>query len=188
MKTRTIKNPTELGGMLGENVAVKKKGKKVVLTNRPTSKIIPLAASQVAAQERFEEAARYAGRQLKNPTTKDLYESGITQKKRTAFLVAFSDFLVAPTVREIEASEYTGKIGEEIVVNAKDDFMVTAVKVVITASDGSVIEKGQAIQDPDRFMLWKYTTTVANPDLAGTSIKALASDNAGNVGNAVKTL
>jgi hypothetical protein len=48
MKTRTIKNPTELGGMLGENVAVKKKGKKVVLTNRPTSKIIPLASSIIS--------------------------------------------------------------------------------------------------------------------------------------------
>jgi hypothetical protein len=188
MKTRTIKNPTELGGLLGENVSVRKKGKKVVVTNRPTEKEIPLTEGQVAANERFQEAGLYASAQIKKTDKKSLYEKGINAKKTTAFLVALSDYLIAPKVRQIDAMEYAGNVGDAIVVHAKDDFMVTSVKVTITDSDGKVIEKGEAVQDADKFIQWKYTATVANPSLGGTSIKASAFDNAGNIGSAEKAL
>jgi hypothetical protein len=186
--TRKIKNPTELGGMLGENVSVKKKGKKVVVTNRPSEKEIPLSEGQLAANEKFQEAAKYASQQIKNPSMKSKYETGINEQNRTAFLVALSDYLVAPKVRQINALEYTGNAGDSIVVHAKDDFMVTSVKVTITGSDGSVIEKGDAVQDPIKFIQWKYTATVANLSLVGTTIKAVAEDNAGNLGRAEKSL
>jgi hypothetical protein len=188
MKTRKIKNRTELSGMLGENVQVRKEGKRVILTNRPEPKLVPLSESQTAVIEKFQEAAEYASRQMQKEPSKSLYETGITEKKRTAYTVALSDYLVAPKVRQINALGYSGKVGDEIVVKATDDFMVTSVKVTITGSDGSKIEQGQAVQDPDRFTLWKYTATVANPSLGGTSIKADAEDKAGNIGSDEKAL
>jgi hypothetical protein len=177
-------NQTELSGMLGGIVSVRKVGGRVVVTNRPKRKLSNPTDKQVVFQEKFQEAAQYASRQIAVEKSRALYATGITIRKRNAYLVAVSDYLNAPSVRSIDTIDYHGTVGDPIAVMAKDDFMVTKVKIVITNASGAVIEQGDAGPDAMRTDQWGYKATVANPMLSGTKIQVIAYDRPGNVGTA----
>lgn len=170
--------------MLGAIVSVRKVGNRVVVTNRPRRTLGKLTERQEAHQEKFLEAAQYASRQIVPEEGRVLYAGGVTGKKRTPYLVAMCDFLVPPKVAHIDTLEYRGAIGDLITVKAKDDFMVTKVKLVITDAAGEVIEEGDASEHPALTSLWVYAITAANPNLSGTTIRAVAYDRPGNTGTA----
>ncbi|CAN5384480.1 hypothetical protein BH10BAC4_BH10BAC4_21860 [soil metagenome] len=134
-----------------------------------------VSESQTTAQTRFGKAVEFANVQMSLPERKALYQTGINQKKRSAYMVAVSDALVAPTVRTIDATGYTGAVGDIISITAVDDFKVVRVHVVITDPDGCVLERGEADNSGYVFR-WMYTATVANSTLKGTTISATAFD------------
>lgn len=180
-----IKDPTELGGMLGESLSVRKVNGRVIIKNRAVRKVsTPPTDKQIAIRDKFVEANKYAGRQIAQPAIKEMYATGVDEKKKTPFLVALSDFLVAPRVTSIDTFHYRGGIGDKLIVNAIDDFMVTEVIVTITDASGAIIEEGEAGPDAEGVHLWAYTATVANATLAGTKIQAMAFDRPGNRGSA----
>jgi hypothetical protein len=180
----TTNNQTELSGMLGGIVSVRKVGGRVVVTNRPKRKLSNPTDKQVAIQEKFQEAAQYASRQIAVEESRAMYAAGITTRKRNAYIVAVSDYLSAPKLRSIDTIDYHGAVGDPIVVLAKDDFMVTKVKIVITNAAGAIIEQGDAGPDAMKADHWGYKATAANPTLTGTKIQAIAYDRPGNVGTA----
>ncbi|CAN5354193.1 hypothetical protein BH09BAC3_BH09BAC3_09230 [soil metagenome] len=179
----TIKNETELGGMLGESVSVRKVNGRVVLKNRPQRKTDIRSDKQLKYKKKFLLASQYANRQLDLEEARALYAAAAIGPRQTAYTVAVRDFLVAPTVEAINTSEYHGQIGDQIVVTALDDFMVTKVKVTITSAAGNVIEEGEAGPDAEGVFPWVYKATVANPTLTGTKILAVAYDRPGNKGS-----
>ena len=130
----------------------------------------------------FKEATQYAKIQMKNPEAKAAYAKGITPKKNAAFRVALSDYLNAPVVHYIKAPGYTGAIGDTISIKATDDFKVTAVHLSIISASGKLLERGDAVQQLRKRHMWKYATTVANPDAPGTKIKVIAYDRPRNEG------
>ncbi len=77
-----------------------------------------------------------------------LYTTGITPKKKSAYMVALNDHLTSPVVESINAIKYCGAIGDLIVVRASDDFMVASVTVTITDAAGGIIEQGEASKKP----------------------------------------
>ena len=168
--------------MLGETVSVRKVGGRIVVKNRPKRKVGKPSEKAMGFQEKFQEAAQYASRQIAEAESRALYTTGITSRKRSAYIVAVSDFLNAPRVRSIDTIDYHGAIGDTIVVNAVDDFMVTKVKVVVINSAGAVIEQGEAGPDVMKANHWGYKATAVNPTLAGTKIRAIAYDRPGNTG------
>ncbi len=175
--------------MLGETVVIRKTGSQLQMANRPDrqAKATP---GQLAVQERFQFAAQYARQQMEDPAAKELYTKGITESLKSARIVAVKDYLNAPKVRFIETVRYKGAVGNTIMVNATDDFMVTRVEIAITDSDGTILETGEATKDMDvnNLNLWLYTATVANPLLPGTKIKAVAYDRPGNKASLELTL
>ena len=176
-----IKYKSDIGGLLGEKLKVNKVNGNVVVTNRPKRKMVgDPSEKQAAAQRRFLVATQYAKYQNSVPELRELYATGITDNKRTAFAVAVSDFLNAPEIESINASKYRGAIGDPIIVSAFDDFKVVGVRVMITDAGGSMLEEGDAAQDKAKPSLWIYQCTVANAALAGTTINAIAVDTAGN--------
>ena len=184
----TKRKQTELSGLLGESVSVRKVRGRVVITNhrpRPNTRLSP---SQTAVLERFREAVQYAKQQMALAVSRELYQTGVTAKLRSAHIVAMGDYLAAPKVHFIETIDYRGNVGDTIAVKATDDFMVTSVKVVITASDGSIIEEGEAGPDSLKINIWSYQATEANPSLPGTTIKAVAFDRPGNKDELAVTL
>jgi len=180
----TSSNETDISGMLGESVSVRKVGSRVVVKNRPPKKVGKPSEKQETAQEKFQDAAQYARQQVAVPESKALYTTGLTTKKRTPYIVAMTDYLSAPKVRSIDPINYRGTVGDAIVVNAKDDFMVTKVKITITSAAGVLVEEGDAGPDTTKSNQWAYKATAANPTLTGTTIKAVAYDRPGNTGTA----
>ena len=95
-----------------------------------------------------------------------------------------------PIVKRIDTRHYKGAGGDRIVTRAVDDFRVTGVRVEIYATDGTLLEAGNAVQDLNGID-WTYTATRPNPapaGLAGCKIKAIASDVPGNEGSLEVTL
>ncbi|MBC7849661.1 MAG: hypothetical protein H7Y31_07990 [Chitinophagaceae bacterium] len=180
----TIKDQTELGGMLGESLTVRKVNGRVVIKNRPQRKTEIKSDKQVKFKDKFLLASQYATRQMKRDDVKALYEAAATGPKQTAYAIAVRDFLIAPTVKEIDASEYRGQVGDWIVVTAIDDFMVKKVRVTIKDGAGNKIEEGEAGPDAENVFPWVYIATIANPLLPGTKIEAVAYDRPGNKGRA----
>jgi hypothetical protein len=179
-----MKNDSSFSGVLGESATLRNVRGKLVVKNRPKrqpSRATP-DSKQEAAKARFLEATQYGRQQISMAESKELYAKRVTAKKRSAYAVAMSDYLVEPKVHSIDTVDYHGVIGDTITVKATDDFMVTKVKIVIKDAAGELIEEGNAGPDELKINLWAYKATAASPKLTGTKIQAVAYDRPGNVG------
>jgi hypothetical protein len=179
----SVKDQNQFSGVLGKTSSIREVRGRLVVANRPKRKVGKLTARQQEASSKFLEAAKYASvhSQLAAAGEPSEYASGITGKKSNVYLVALSDFIVAPTVHFIEAPKYKGVIGETITIKATDDFRVASVEVTITDGNGAQLESGNArVEDPKYPFTWAYKTTVANQAVAGTIIRATAMDVAKN--------
>ena len=135
-----------------------------------------IAPGQKEQMDRFKRAARYAKGMMARPEMKAWYAQGITTNKNAAYRVAHTDYLNPPKIHYVRARGYTGKVGDLVTVKATDDFRVTKVKVIMYASDGKVLEEGDAVNVRLKPFMWRYRTTVANPKIEGSMIKAIAFD------------
>jgi hypothetical protein len=184
----SIKNQTEISGLFGESLSLRKVNGRVVAKNRPQRKGNPPTQKQLDHQDLFDDASNYASNQLKDPEAKEMYTAAITSRKQTAYSLAVRDYLVAPRLSAFDAANYSGAIGDPIEVKAKDDFMVTRVTFLIQDATGTVIERGDATPRPEMNHLWVYKATVANPALAGTKIRVTAYDRPGHSTSLEKVL
>lgn len=175
------------GSMNAKRVSLRQVGNQLIVTERPKQRFQE-TEKKMKARERFLDASFYAQKQYADPVSKALYEKGITEKTKSAYAVALKDYLVAPKVEFITTIDYRGRINDPIVIRAKDDFMVTRVKVEILAADGTLIEEGDAETSDSARNLWNYGTKAPNAALAGTTIRATAFDKPGNTGSLEKVL
>jgi hypothetical protein len=185
---RKVKNPTDSSAFLGQKMIFKKMKRQVLVTNRPDYEVDGATGKQEEVQRKFRKAVHYANLQLADEGSRERYEKRISKKKKTARAVAITDYLTPPRVIEIKTGKYAGSVGNIIRVEADDDFMVASVTVAITASDGTLLESGEAKQDPGQLLDWIYVATVANPALGGTRITATAFDRPGNEAKLEKVL
>lgn len=145
-----------------------------------------LSKKQEAVQERFKLATLYAKSIMNNPEKRALYDAAI-RPDFSAYTLAVADALRVPKVHEINTDNYTGTAGQLINVVATDDFKVTNVKVSIYKSTGELLESGEAIvQETGKD--WVYTTTIANDELAGSKVVAVALDLPRNQGSLELTI
>lgn len=122
---------------------------------------------QIAARDRFREAALYGRVALANPATKKLYADAADKKGKPVFSMVMADFLNAPSIDEIDVSEYTGAQGSPISIRTEDDFMIDRVTVNISDVNGTQLENGDAALDPNG--RWVYAATSTVP--AGTDVR-----------------
>lgn len=176
-----------VSGLLGETVQFRTIHGRMQLANKPKRRKSQ-TDKQLKVQSRFALAADYANQQLKTAEALEMYSAGITSKLTSAYLVAVSDYLNAPKVESIDTLYYNGSVGAPISVIASDDFMVKAVKVVITGANGKELEQGDATPDPEVANRWLYKATVANPTVKGTTIRFDVTDRPGNRTSASRTL
>lgn len=159
-------------------------GVTIISKKRRASSIAPSDA-MLAVRAKFLTAVAYAKKAMKNAATKALYTSAVTGLQ-SGFNVATADAYTSPEVKSITIDKYHGVVGDQITVDATDDFKVNSVSVVIHDGAGNLIEQGNAVFQEDT--LWLYTTTVANAAIAGTKITAVASDLPANTGSLSVTL
>jgi hypothetical protein len=170
-------------GNVGKQFVYRKHGDNTTIARMPSKNkdAIP-TAKQAENRELFADAASYAQSVMSSADLKKEYEKKVTPGK-TAFNIAFRDYLKAPVVKKIDVLNYKGQIGSVIVIKAKDDFRVVQVKISIHSSAGVLVEEGNAILDPIKRSLWNYTATQNNAALTGSVISATATDLPGNSGS-----
>ncbi|MCB2408782.1 hypothetical protein [Hymenobacter lucidus] len=176
-----------LSGTLGGTLVFRQAGGKTIVSTAPRETEREPSAKQLAHQQRFQEAALYAKAQIATPTGKAEYEAARDESNNSAYAIAVADFLQAPDIREIDLREYAGKVGDTIRARVTDNFKVAAVAVRIENGDGSLVEEGPAVQQPNA-VDWVYTAKKANTSLEGDKITIRATDRPGNPTTETRTL
>ena len=91
----------------------------------------------------FASCIAYAKKAIKNSELKAAYQAA-AKDGQTAFNVATSDALNPPEITTILTDNYQGSTGDNIVIQATDDFKVEAVLVSIHLATGELLEQGNA--------------------------------------------
>jgi len=175
-----------LSGMVGDMLVFRNHAGKTIVSAKPKERTGELSEAQKRQQERFQEAILYGKSVLTDATLKAEYQTAAPEGV-TVYNVVVGDFLHAPNIKSVDVSKYTGKPGETIEMEISDDFRVAAVKVAIYNPDGSVVEQGDAKQQPGQ-PKWAYATTASNDSLSGDKIVIRAFDLPGNVSEEDKTI
>lgn len=128
----------------------------------------------------FKESARRAKAALENPVTRAFYEAIADARDSSTYAVAFTDFLVLPSFKAINLSEYKGRVGDPIRIRAVDDIGLADVEVTLSANDGTQIEQGKAVEDGTGTGLWIYTATVPVSLGSDIFIEVVGVDHAGS--------
>lgn len=172
----------QVRGQVGDLV-FKRSGEDVIIARKPDFSDRQLTEAQIAAQERFRQAALYGKLVMADPDTRKLYEDAARAKHQPMFSLTIADFFNAPSVDEVDLTGYNGQVGNPIVVLAHDDFEVCAVHVALSDAEGNSIESGEAIEEPVKSGRWVYTATTAVA--AGTQVRILitAKDRPGSMGS-----
>ena len=171
-------------GKVGKQFVYRKRGDDTFITRMPaTDKNAKPTDQQEKVRDLFAAASGYATAAIADPKLKAEYQKKAKANSgRTAYNVAFRDFLKAPVVKSIDTEMYKGTTGTTIVIDARDDFRVVEVFVSIKTAAGVLVEEGYAILNPKFRHEWIYTATQNNATLAGSVILVTAKDLPGNKG------
>jgi hypothetical protein len=177
MKLRLNTAITGIRGIM--NDWVYKRFENITLAvKRPKPNLRPPTATQERTRDRFTDASAYANAVFADPARRAVYEAAARAEGRvTVRSLVVADFLNLPKVKEVDLGAFYGRIGDKILINARDDFEVTAVKVQIRSAAGAVIEEGNAVMGDTR---WVYTATTAVAPGDTVTIEATAFDRPGN--------
>ncbi len=168
-----------LSGLIGDLLVFRQRANKTIVADRPKPFSKPPTVVQLGIQDRFKKAALYAKTAILDPLVKAAYQAAALLGQ-SAYNRAFKDYQLAPEFdEEVNLSNYTGAIGDEISVSVIDDFRVSGVKVQIMKPDASLLEEGDAVQSVNG-LDWIYTATAVNADVPGSTIIFTASDLPGN--------
>ncbi|MFD2718819.1 hypothetical protein ACFST9_08835 [Hymenobacter monticola] len=176
-----------LSGTLGGQLVFRQTSRGTVVSVAPQAPSGPPTAGQTAQRERFQQAVIYAKGQSQDPAVQAEYADEARAQDISVYNVLLRDFMQAPSIGDVDLSQYTGKVGDLIAITATDDHAVQSVHVKIENSDGSLVEEGDAQQQADPNQ-WLYTATARNASLAGDKITVSATDNPGHSVSKTRTL
>lgn len=159
----------------------------IILTNAPRTSSQTPSTAQQQQRDNFSKAAAFGREALKDPSLKAEYEQRIDDNTPSAQSAAMQDALAGPVIHDVDFSAYHGQIGDKIRIIATDNHAVQRVTVRIQNPDGTLVEEGNAVQQPGGFE-WHYTATVKNTSLPGDEIHISAFDRPGNAGTHDQTL
>jgi hypothetical protein len=168
-----------LAGLVGDMIVFRNRGAKTFVSTKPKARTGEPSDDQKQHQGRFQEAILYGKSAIADPQKKADYAKAITGGE-TAYNVAVADFFHAPDIKDVDVSNYTGKVGDTLTIRATDDFNVKEVSVAIYNADGTEVEHGLAVLSTNG-VDWVYTATAENASLDGDRIVISASDLPGNV-------
>lgn len=181
--TKIKNNPILKGasGMLGDVIVYRElRDGRLIMANRPKKPEVP-SENQLLAKSRFLRAVQYAKGQMADPVASVEYNALTNAKLTSGYALAVADFLKGPEINQVNTSDYTGVVGNMIVITAFDNFRVNRVRVEIRSAAGALIEQGDAVPNEGNNLLWEYTVTQANAAVTGTRLIISATDRPGNI-------
>lgn len=170
-------------GQVGDLV-FKHYGGEVFVGRKPDRSSLQPTEAQLEHQERFRQAVLYGRLVMADPDKKGLYEKVSQASGKPLFSLTVADFFNAPAVDMVDLSTYNGAIGNEIAIQAHDDFEVIGVQVNISNASGQAIEGGGAVENPARSGRWIYAATTAVAQGTEVRIAVTVSDRPGGIGEA----
>ena len=171
----------QIRGHVGELV-FKRYGNEVIVSRKADLEGLAPSEAQAAHRARFQQAVQYGKAAMADPVEKGIYQAAAKARGIPPFSCAVADYFHAPSVGELELSNYAGSPGGKITFRAVDDFGVVRADVSITGQDGTVIESGSASETAPNSGLWSYTATQAIPPGTHVYVKVTAMDRPGGVG------
>jgi hypothetical protein len=162
----------EVRGKLGRIVIKQSKNGRTFISQLPEKTNHRPSQAQVAQRQAFAKASDYASSVLADETARAFYEDLAQRRKTTVRALCIGDYLNAPTIANLDFSEYKGNVGDCIRIITRDDVGVVDVNVRLTRADGTLIESGKALEERTGSGFWKYVATVPVP--LGTTISILA--------------
>lgn len=173
-----------ISGRVG-NIVFSERYGKTVLGRRPVRGNREFTPQQLSQQEKFRLAGLYVKAVVANPQARAPYDEVAEIRNVPVAGLISGDYLNAPTVNNIDLSQYTRQPGSTIFILATDDFEVMSVNVQIKDANGNDVESGAAVKSGDLLGRWMYTATAQVPAGQAFSVVVTATDRAGNTG--VKT-
>jgi len=158
----------QVRGAVGELV-FRRYGDDVIVSRKADPSEKEPTEAQAAQREQFRQATLYGKMVMADPATKAIYDVAAKAKGIPVFSLTIADFFNAPSVDQVDMSGYGGRVGDEIVVGARDDFEVVGVTVEIANANGQVIETGAASETPVKSGRWVYAAKQAAP--TGTQVR-----------------
>jgi len=150
---------------------------KIVMTEKP---IFEDQGAVPDLKKSHQDVLRLAAIYAEFAEREAVYISKAMETGTTAYNLAIVDCLGAPKVLEINVDNWTGKIGQNIRVKARDNVMVARVTIVIRAADGNLLEAGEAVQSEEGSVWWNYTTQALATMTPYPIVEATALDLPGN--------
>lgn len=147
----------------------------IIISRKPDMPQRAGSAAQDAQRARFAAATAYARGVLADPWQRRLYERLAAAQNRRVDKLVMSDFLTAPTIEEIDVSDYRRQPGGRVRVIATDDIEVVGVEIAIRTAAGVLLEAGPAARMHGG---WCYLATA--PTAEPVVITAVARDRPGN--------
>ena len=175
-----------LSGMIGGTIVFRQVGDQTIVGQAPEKKEREISSNEKAHRAKFGRAILYGKSAVADPISKELYQKQ-AETGKSAYNVAVADFMNAPEIDEVDVRDYTGEIGSTIRVRATDDFQVNRVYVKIEGEDGSMVEEGEAVADPNG-LDYLYTAKKKNVSLTGDKITIEVNDIPGNEALKTETL
>ena len=171
----------QIRGQIGELV-FRRYGDGVIVARKADLEGITLSAAQANHRVRFQQAVDYGKSAMADPAVKAIYLAAAKARSIPVFSCPVADFFNAPSVSDVNLSNFTGAVGDKIAFHAEDDFGVVRARVAITKTDGTLIESGEAAETNPGSGLWSYTATQSIPPGTQVRVTATATDRPGGIG------
>ena len=165
-------------GSIGRLVFKRYKGRTIVGRKPRVDK--PPTAAQIAHRERFKEAAAFGKSVAADPALLEFYTPIALERNISVHALAMGDFMKLPSIKPLRLSKYKGQIGDVIEIRAVDDIGLADLNVEICAQDGTLIERGKAVEIGEGSGKWIYTATAQVALGSGIFVEVEGVDHAGN--------
>jgi len=170
---------TGLSGKLGKQIVLRQWNGATFLVKAPVKSSSLLKKEMYERNRlRFKEGAAYAKKVINNPELKRAYKNKCNARQNE-YTRAMQDFFIAPSIEEIDLSNYTGEANSFIRVYATDDFRVNRVHITIDDEQNQELETGFAVQEENTDW-WKFVVSEAHVIPKGGKVIASAYDLPGN--------
>ena len=166
-----------LKGKIGKQLYVAKYGDRYLIKRVPERPEAEATEAQKPVRQGLTAASLYWRWVKTQPELKAAYDQAAQVRKKRACDLAKADFLLPPTVKDIDLSAYRGQPADPIGIQAEDDFEVAGAWVRILELDGTVIEEGGAVQTDGR---WTYQGQTAVAAGKAIVVEVTTTDRPGN--------
>lgn len=150
---------------------------KVIACRRADRSKTAYSENQIAARERFKEAAAYGRGAMNDEDARQMYQAAARERELPVYAVMIADYFNAPVIGKVNTDAYNGHANQVIQVTASDDFGVVRVQVKISGPSGNVIESGEAFNSGNGAGPWTYVTQNSTDD--PVIIQVVATDRPG---------